>query len=306
MSELEYRYSAVSLEGKTLRGIVMKYGEISTGAPRPERFIPGAFEYQDVILNVQHERGRPIARTDGGGLHLIDSQEALTMRADLPETREGADTLELVRKSILRGLSVEFRAISERYEAGVRVIEKALLSGIGLVDKPAFDGSRVEARRIRGITFTFRIPYRRPLRCQCCPKADIVDFEPEAFTESLANKEVLLIAGDYKGALASKNRGTLRTKQTKDGLEADSDIADTQAGKDILAQAVDIPIYARPVVDFERSEFEVIDGIAKVKNAYLRAFLLGPTDANEGWEPLKVIREEDRQTCNARGQHIWL
>ena len=50
MSELEYRYATVSLEGKTLRGTVMKYGEVSSGAPRPEKFLPGAFSYDDVIF----------------------------------------------------------------------------------------------------------------------------------------------------------------------------------------------------------------------------------------------------------------
>ena len=69
-------------------------------------------------LNFQHDRTRPIARTGGGGLELTDSRELLEMRVEVPETREGMDALELVKRSILRGLSVEFRAVSERYEAG--------------------------------------------------------------------------------------------------------------------------------------------------------------------------------------------
>ena len=302
--DIEFRFAPVVLEGNSLKGVVMRYGEVSEGAPRPERFLPGAFIYDDVILNVQHDRARPIARTGGGGLILADTDEALTLAAELPETREAADALALVRSKVLRGLSVEFRAVREKIDpGGVRVIESAILSGVGLVDKPAYKASHVEARRIGGIRFSFRVPYRRPLRCQCCPKADIVDFETEAFTESLASKEVLVIAGDYKGALASKERGTLRTRQTKQGLEVETDIADTQAGKDVVAQAVDVPLYARPVVDFERSEYEVIDGIAKVKNAYLRAFLIGPTDATDGWDPLQVIRENENRRDN---KWLWI
>ena len=58
MDKLEYRFTPVSLDGRVLSGVVMRYGEIATGAPRPERFDPGAFRFPDdgVILNVQHDR----------------------------------------------------------------------------------------------------------------------------------------------------------------------------------------------------------------------------------------------------------
>ena len=144
-NELEYRYVPVELDGNVLSGTVMRYGEIAKGVPRPERFLPGSLSFEDVILNVQHDRGRPIARTPET-LVLTDSNESLELRADVPETREGTDALLLVKQRILQGLSVEFRSVKEHYEAGVRVIEKAVLSGIGLVDKPAYVGSTVEAR----------------------------------------------------------------------------------------------------------------------------------------------------------------
>ena len=57
----------------------------------------------DVILNVQHDRGRPIARTGGGGLELLDNSIELGIRATIPETRDGDDALKLVNKRILRG-----------------------------------------------------------------------------------------------------------------------------------------------------------------------------------------------------------
>ena len=64
----------------------------------------------DVILNIQHDRGKPIARTDGGGLVLTDSPQSLRIAATLNETRQCEDVLTLVRDRVLRGLSVEFRA----------------------------------------------------------------------------------------------------------------------------------------------------------------------------------------------------
>ena len=50
----------------------------------------------DILLTVQHERGRMLARTGGGGLTLTDSDRALEITAEIPETREGDDALDLV------------------------------------------------------------------------------------------------------------------------------------------------------------------------------------------------------------------
>ena len=49
------------------------------------------------------------------------------------------------------GFSVEFRAVKEsRIDGDLRVIEDAILSGIGIVKSPSYDGARVEARRRSG------------------------------------------------------------------------------------------------------------------------------------------------------------
>ena len=134
-------------DGRRLSGIVLRYGDVAPGFE--ERFEAGAFgdvAGVDAVLNVQHDRGRPLARTGGGGLVLSDAVDALRMAASLPETREATDTLELVRRGILAGLSVEFRPIAERTEAGVRVIERAELRGLAVVDRPAYPASTVAAR----------------------------------------------------------------------------------------------------------------------------------------------------------------
>ena len=68
------------------------------------------------------------------------------MSALLPETREADDALTLVRTGVLRGLSVKFRAVRERFEAGVRIISRAELPAFSLVAKPAYADSRVSVR----------------------------------------------------------------------------------------------------------------------------------------------------------------
>ena len=153
MSELERRYVELrATEGRTLAGVVMKYGALARIRSGYERFEARSFgnvEELDVLLSVQHDDRRILARTGGGGLLLIDTPESLEMTAQLPETREADDALTLVRAGIMRGLSVEFEAIRQRFENGVRIISRAALPGFSLVTRPAYQASSLSARAAR-------------------------------------------------------------------------------------------------------------------------------------------------------------
>ena len=128
----------------------MRYGSVASLPWGRERFERGSLSTDgDVLLNWQHSRSAPLARTGGGGLVLSDDGSELTMRAELPPTTDADNVLHLVRSNVLRGLSVEFHAMSERIEGGVRVVTRAALSGIAVVDKAAYPDSVVEAQRAR-------------------------------------------------------------------------------------------------------------------------------------------------------------
>ena len=151
----------MAVSGRRLRGVVVAYGDTAMTRAGPERFEPGAFgdvAELDTVLNVQHTAAIPIARTGGSGLTLADSPDALAFEAVLPNTRAADDALELVRTGVLRGASMEFLAFEERNEAGVRVVTRAALPGLGLVDRPAFPASTVEARRL--LEAAFSVPNR--------------------------------------------------------------------------------------------------------------------------------------------------
>ena len=148
---LERRYCELREADKgLLEGRAICYGEVATIGPGlRERFVAGAFgdlTQADVTLNFQHERSRPLARTGGGGLTLVDSPECLSVLADLPGTREGEDAMTLVRSGVLRGLSIEFSAIRETSVQRIREVQSARLRALGLVDSPAYAGSRVDVR----------------------------------------------------------------------------------------------------------------------------------------------------------------
>ena len=171
----EQRYSTVDLDdGRRLVGTVMPYNVPSDiGGGLLECFRPGSFgnvSALDLLLNWQHQRERPLARTGGGGLTLMDSDVALEMAAVLPDTREANDAVEMVKAGIMRGLSVEFHATRETMQGNMRVVEAARLVGVALVDVPAFPGSTVEARETRARLSTrirAKIPYGKNLGCGC-------------------------------------------------------------------------------------------------------------------------------------------
>ena len=149
--ELERRYCELRADfaERRLEGTAMRYGDVGQIGQLRERFEAGAFgdlATADVVLNTQHQRTVPLARTGGGGLSLVDTNLELRISAVLPETRAADDVLALVKSSILRGLSIEFRATRERRELGIRVVTRAVLSGVSVVDSGAYPMATVAAR----------------------------------------------------------------------------------------------------------------------------------------------------------------
>ena len=137
----------IRTDGRSLVGPAIRFGEVSPD--HRERFEPGAFALDDGRtrwLDVGHDRSIVIAHTDGGGLELRDTGEALEVTAHLAEIPAAMRALDDVKAGLLRGFSIEFDPIEELREGGIRVVTKALLAGIGLVRNPSYTGSVVEVR----------------------------------------------------------------------------------------------------------------------------------------------------------------
>ena len=148
-----------------VEGVVIRYGDVAHVGNLQERFTPGAFgksiESSAIRVNWQHSRDRPIAVPS-----FIDSPTELRAEFALPDTSDGRDARELLRQGVLTGLSVEFTPVEERFEDGVRVIERANIHGLGLVDYPAYRESlaTLANRWLENRTFTtlpgnIRIPF---------------------------------------------------------------------------------------------------------------------------------------------------
>lgn len=293
----------VDESGRTLTGRALAYGDVANMGMFRETFVSGAFVEmpQTIDVNLQHDASVIVARD----AILIDSPRELRVRAQLPE---GSAAVQLVKRRSVDSFSVEFHALAERREAGVRVIERAVLAGLALVDRGAYPQSKAEIRRRGGGvgrgsrggrlgTFRGRVPANKRLQCQCGPKGcfDAL-FKQEALRGVVDSEdEILAVWGDYSRAVGSRKRKSVRFWEGDDGsLEYAVDIPNTEAGRTLKetldAKAVDV--VARPVIDTDASDFAIAEQVATYDAVKVRALTVGATDRSAGW-PAVYLRTDD-------------
>ena len=120
-----------------LYGVLMVEGD--PAVDRPEKFAPGALQWPEggVALNLQHDRKTIVQR-------VVPARRGREVVIDEPiiDTARGRDLATMIRAGAFGGLSVEFRARRQRYDAGRRVVLDALLLGAAVVDDPSYAAQR--------------------------------------------------------------------------------------------------------------------------------------------------------------------
>ena len=302
----------IRIEGRRLSGTVMRYGEVSPS--HREKFSPGSIRLAETVhLDLSHDPERVIAWHPGGGMNLLNGRDALTMLAELPPIPAANRALAEIRAGHVSGLSVEFKALKETREDGLRVIQEAVLSGVGVVRTPSYEQSQVEARRRKG---GVRNPWlksqweaRKAGACDCQgPQCETVSFAPGAFSESLeGGREMLALAGSNR-PLASRQKGTLSIRETESGnveIEIDTLSAGTEIGRDLAGQAKATRVVVRPWVDVEASEFTETGTHREFTRAELKGVIVKPTTADDGWQEIEI--EGERQAApSERRRRLWL
>ena len=296
----ERRPAATELrvEGRKLSGVVMNYGEVSPS--HRERFEPGSLRMaESVHLDLHHDIERAVAWHPGGGLTLDNGRDALTMRAELPPIPAADRALDEIRSGAVRGLSVEFRPVKERRDADIRVIEDAVLTGIGIVRAASYKQSSVEARRRSGRTLRARIPAGETLACECATDsrwARVIQPAMDKMWEESFKEGTRAVVGayleNYATPIASTARGTLRGRiRGVDGYEVDIDLPDSDAGRALLAAWDDSGLVVRPFIADQ--EATLIDGVREISAGRLRAVIITSTDAREGWPNPELVSTPD-------------
>ena len=290
-------------EGRRLIGPAIRYGDVSSS--HRERFEAGAFTLDGSCrwLNYRHEPDRVLCFTGGGGLQLRDSPEQLLVTAELPSIPLADHALAEVRNKKLKGFSVEFRAVDEKMENGLRVIKRAELAGVGLVADPSYSSSQAELRARSGRTLRATIPENKKLACMCSGGAEVkfAQFAENAISEMLdtafsnvqaeLGNPVIAAFENYQSPLASARRGTVRRAARN---AVDIDLPKSAAGDAVLSAAEDAGVIVRPFIDAAESVFVTEGDTAVYSRARLRAVLISSSDQRIGWpEPLLIQTPEN-------------
>ena len=140
--KVEYRRDESRQTPGRLTGILVPYGK--RAGDRPEMFETGALYWPDdgILIREMHRRDSPIVRV----IPYVDGSE-VRIDAPLPDTVRGRDAATNLREGVFSGLSVEFYPEKETRRGNLRVLQRALLTGGGLVDIPAYREATAEVRQ---------------------------------------------------------------------------------------------------------------------------------------------------------------
>ena len=286
--------------GRSLSGPVVNYGERATD--RSEMFAAGAFTSREnpLEMDLQHDPALIAASTADGNLTVTDGPRALEVRATLKDASQGepgSGPLEMVRRGVLRGLSAAFHAIEEHRADDTRVITKAHLVRIGLVDQAAYAGSQVELRAKMGSTVSASIPSGQKLACECSgPDCHFAEFMGEAMQEAFdeafegAVRDVTANWARYDQPLGSVSKGTVRRTGP---TQVSVDLPNDDFGRQVIAATESTGIVVRPYLDAAESQGVIEGETMRYSKVSIRSFIISSTDARSGWPLPRITATPD-------------
>lgn len=142
--------------GKTAAGYAALFGvDADIGGMFIERIAPGAFAdalQSDVRALIDHDSGRVIGRTKSGTLRLSEDETGLAVEIDLPDTTDGRDIAEQMRRGDITGMSFGFRVTKEQWDdtgdIPARTILGVELYEVSIVAFPAYEDTEIALRSL--------------------------------------------------------------------------------------------------------------------------------------------------------------
>lgn len=141
-------------DGMTFVGYAAKFNSRSENLGGfVETIMPGAFRRSlrsrnDVKLLVNHDAGRVLASTRSGTMRLEEDSVGLRVEADLPNTSDGRDMAELLRRGDLSSMSFGFSVIKDSWSSDgtERSLESVRLFEASIVAFPAYQATEASVR----------------------------------------------------------------------------------------------------------------------------------------------------------------
>lgn len=290
-------------DGPHLYGVLIQEGRAARR--RREVFAPGAVEWpSDGVGILTRHHGTPEVRA----IPERQSDGRITLKARVTDA---------IREAVNAGrrfMSVEFHSLREgRTEGGIREILRALVPDVALVQSPEYAQTAAEVRA--GGRWGGYVPIASRMDCSCAGQgagAGVIEieFNADAFARVLrevdaGQRNVSAIARGADAVVADTNTGSLTLRRAAGGaLGIEVAALETAAGRQV-GELVDagVEVFARPIIDFEASEFEAEGTVAKVSEAVFSYILVKPTDRTEGLVPLTPGRRREPEDRAALIRH---
>jgi HK97 family phage prohead protease len=162
--DLELRAATAGGGPGTIVGRAIPYGEWTTirdyFGDYQEQIARGAateaLTRDDVPLLLNHDPSAVLARSRPGGpstLALSEDAGGVQIEAGLPDTSDGRDVAELLRRGDLSGMSFAFESLAESWDVRpdgtwLRTVESVRLWDVSVVTYPAYSGAAASLRSL--------------------------------------------------------------------------------------------------------------------------------------------------------------
>jgi len=140
----EGQVMAASVETRTIRGLVVPFNVSGNTSAGPVRFKFGAFgdiDPSQIVLNMEHDRTRPLGRGIGDSLEV--SPAGISMAFKIAPTGAGNDALVEASEGLRPAFSIEANVGEYTIEKGVMVVSSAKLEAVAHVTNPAFKDAQI-------------------------------------------------------------------------------------------------------------------------------------------------------------------
>jgi HK97 family phage major capsid protein len=135
---------AADTETRTIKGLVVPFAKVGNTSAGPVRFEFGAFGEIDpsqIVLNMEHDRTRPLGRGIAGSEEITPA--GISMAFKIAPTGAGNDALVEASEGLRPAFSIEAKVNEYTIEKGVMVVASANLEAVAHVTNPAFSDATI-------------------------------------------------------------------------------------------------------------------------------------------------------------------